>query len=126
MKRLNNFNFVKVMVSIMAIVTVTACSDMLDEPLENTVITEETDYTISDNMISPLLGAYQKFQFNEWETGLLLSVRGDDVNAGGLGDQQPFADTDKFTYDKNYWMYNQLWKNLYGEGWRRKGPLQRA
>lgn len=115
MKRIHNFNFVKVMVCMMAILTVTACSDMLDEPLENTVITEETDYTDTDNMISPLVGAYNKFQFNEWETGLLLSVRGDDVNAGGLGDQRPFSDTDLYIYDKNYWMYNQLWKNLYGD-----------
>lgn len=113
MKIINTF--FKVMFCTSVIITVTSCNDILDEPQENTVITETTDYTNTDNMISPLLGAYAKFQFNEWETGLLLSVRGDDVNAGGLGDQRPFADTDVYTYDKNYWMYNTVWQNLYGD-----------
>lgn len=97
------------------VIMLTSCSYLLDEPQENKVITEETDYTDTDNMIAPLLGAYAKFSFSEWETGLLLSVRGDDVNAGGLGDQRPFADTDVYTYDRNYWMYNSLWQNLYGD-----------
>jgi hypothetical protein len=114
MKRVKNFSK-KVMVSLAVIALATSCNDILNEPQENTVITGQTDYTETSNMILPLLGAYQKFQVNEWESGLLLSVRGDDVNAGGLGDQQPFSDTDKYTYDKNFWMYNQLWKNLYGD-----------
>ncbi len=99
----------------MAIVFATSCSDQLNAPLENTVISNKTDYSKTSNMILPLLGAYSSFQFNEWETGLLLSVRGDDVNAGGLGDQRPFADTDVYTYDKNFWMYNAVWQNLYGD-----------
>jgi hypothetical protein len=115
MKRTNNNIFVRVMICFVIIITAASCSDFLDEPQENTVITGQTDYTDTDNMLSPLLGAYQKFQFNEWETGLLLSVRGDDVNAGGLGDQRPYADTDVYTYDRNYWMYNALWQNLYGD-----------
>jgi len=48
-----------------------------------------------------------------WENFPLISVRGDDVNAGGEGDQQPFWDTDKYIYDKDYWMYNSLWQNYY-------------
>jgi len=32
-----------------------------------------------------------------------------------MGDQRPFWDTDKYIYDRNYWMYNSLWKNLYGD-----------
>jgi len=48
-----------------------------------------------------------------WEQIPLLSVRGDDVNAGGLGDQAAFSDTDRFVYDNNYWMYNSLWSVWY-------------
>jgi hypothetical protein len=107
--------FYKTMICVVSIIMTTSCSNILDEPLENTVITGQTDYTKTDNMISPLLGAYAKFGFNEWETGLLLSVRGDDVNAGGLGDQRPFWDTDMFTYDRNFWMYNSVWKSLYSD-----------
>lgn len=113
MKRIDIIN--KLMISLFVIIMATSCSNILDEPLENTVITGQTDYTKTENMISPLLGAYARFGFNEWETGLLLSVRGDDVNAGGMGDQRPFWDTDMFTYDRNYWMYNSVWKNLYGD-----------
>ncbi len=103
------------MICLVAIIMATSCSNILDEPLENTVITGQTDYTKTENMISPLLGAYARLGSNEWETGLLLSVRGDDVNAGALGDQRPYWDTDLFTYDRNFWMYNQVWKNLYGD-----------
>ncbi|NJW54342.1 RagB/SusD family nutrient uptake outer membrane protein, partial [Salinimicrobium oceani] len=38
-----------------------------------------------------------------------------DVNAGGLGDQQPFADTDLYNYDRDFWMYNSLWNVHYND-----------
>jgi starch-binding outer membrane protein, SusD/RagB family len=92
---------------------VASCTEKLDEPQENTVTTEGTDYTETSNMVLPLLGAYGSFASRGWEDFLLISVRGDDVNAGGLGDQQPYSDTDMFIYNKDYWMYNSLWQNLY-------------
>lgn len=101
-------------------VAATACHDLLDEPAENRSFTEETDYTNADNMILPLIGAYAHIQNNNdqkgsrgWEDIPLISVRGDDVNAGGLGDQQDYAETDKFNYNKDFWMYNSTWQNLY-------------
>ena len=66
-------------------------------------------------MILPLIGIYANFYDTEWENYPLISVRGDDVNAGGLGDQQDFAETDKFNYNKDYWMYNSVWQNYYGD-----------
>ena len=90
-----------------------SCLDLLDEPPENKAFTEETDYTNSDNMILPLLGAYADLFNTQWENFPLISVRGDDVNAGGLGDQQDFANTDLYLYNKDYWMYNSLWQNHY-------------
>ena len=92
-----------------------ACHDLLDEPAENRAFTGETDYTIADNMSLPLLGMYADFYNSEWEVFPLLAVRGDDVNAGGLGDQQDFAETDKYNYNKDYWMYNSVWQNYYGD-----------
>lgn len=108
-------NMVRVMICLMAVITATSCNDILDEPQENTVPTAGTDYTNSDNMILPLLGAYAEFATRGWEDPLLISVRGDDVNAGGLGDQIPYSDTDYFSYNKTYWMYEQVWKNFYGD-----------
>lgn len=93
----------------------TACHDLLNEPAENRTFTEETDYTQSGNMILPLIGAYAKFYDVGWETYPLISVRGDDVNAGGLGDQQDFMETDHFRYNKDYWMYNSLWEGFYSK-----------
>jgi hypothetical protein len=99
--------------TLIALFSTTGCKKYLDEPAENKTITGETDYTISDNMILPLLGTYAEFQNTEWEDFPLIAVRGDDVNAGGLGDQQDFAETDKYTYNKDFWMYNSLWQNYY-------------
>lgn len=89
------------------------CEKYLDEPPENKAFTEETDYSISSNMILPLIGTYAELNNTEWEDMPLISVRGDDVNAGGEGDQQDFAETDKYNYNKDYWMYNSLWQNYY-------------
>ena len=89
------------------------CEKYLDEPPENKAFTEETDYSISSDMILPLIGTYAELNNTEWEDMPLISVRGDDVNAGGEGDQQDFAETDKYNYNKDYWMYNSLWQNYY-------------
>ena len=91
-----------------------SCSDKLDEQ-EGQLNTGDVDYTISEDMILPLIGAYEAFATRGWEEPLLISVRGDDVNAGGLGDQQPFADTDMFNYDNGYWMYNSVWNLHYSD-----------
>lgn len=90
----------------------TSCEDKLHDKPENTSFAGQTDYTKSDNMILPLIGAYAEFQNRGWEDFPIIAVRGDDVNAGGLGDQQDFAETDKYKYNKDFWMYNSVWQNL--------------
>ena len=90
-----------------------ACQDRLDVPAENKEITKGTEYSITSNTVMPLIGLYAETQDFGWENFPLISVRGDDVNAGGLGDQQDFAETDKFNYNKDFWMYNSLWQRLY-------------
>ena len=95
-------------------VGVSSCSEKLDVQ-EGQLNTGDLDYTDASNMDQPLIGAYYEFATRGWEEPLLLGVRGDDVNAGGLGDQQPFADTDMFTYNKDYWMYNSLWNVHYND-----------
>lgn len=98
---------------IMVLLFSVSCNDNLDELAENRSFTGDTDYTISSDMILPLIGAYTEFNGRGWEDFPLISVRGDDVNAGGLGDQQDYGETDKFNYNKDYWMYNSVWQNLY-------------
>ncbi len=91
----------------------TGCKKQLDELAENKTYTGGTDYTKSSDMIKPLLGIYVKLSATEWENYPLIAVRGDDVNAGGLGDQQDFSETDNYRYNKDYWMYNSVWQNHY-------------
>lgn len=90
-----------------------SCTDKLDEPELNNNFAGGTDFTKTEDMILSLIGVYEAFQSRGWEQPLLIAVRGDDVNAGGLGDQQDFAETDLFNYNKDYWMYNSLWENVY-------------
>ncbi len=113
MKRLNYI--LKISFVTLTVLFATACHDLLDEPAENKAFTEDTDYTNSNNMILPLIGAYAEFYSRGWEDFPLIAVRGDDVNAGGLGDQQDYAETDKYNYNKDYWMYNSVWQNLYND-----------
>lgn len=91
-----------------------SCSDKLEER-EGQLDTGDFDYTDASNMDQAVIGAYHEFATRGWEEPLLLGVRGDDVNAGGLGDQQPFADIDLFNYDKDYWMINSLWSVHYND-----------
>ncbi|HET6543347.1 MAG TPA: RagB/SusD family nutrient uptake outer membrane protein [Chryseolinea sp.] len=111
MKSMNNI--IKISVFTLALFMTTSCHDLLDEDPENNNYTGQTDYTNTANMIRPLLGAYAEFQDRGWEDFPVIAVRGDDVNAGGLGDQQDFAEEDKFNYNKDYWMFNSVWQNLY-------------
>ena len=100
------------LLAVVALVFV-GCSDKLDEPQENNNFAGGTDFTKTQDMILSVIGVYDAFQSRGWEQPLLISVRGDDVNAGGLGDQQDFSETDLFNYNKDYWMYNSLWENVY-------------
>ena len=108
--------YLKVAAFVVTLFAASSCHDLLDEAPENTSFAGETDYTATNNMILPLIGAYAEFQSRGWEDFPLISVRGDDVNAGGLGDQQEFFETDQFNYsNKEYWMYNSVWQNLYSD-----------
>jgi hypothetical protein len=91
-----------------------ACSDKLEEN-DGQLAADDLDFTNMGDMILPLYGAYSATYSRGWEDPLLLGVRGDDVNAGGLGDQPLFADTDIYKYDSGFWMYNQVWNNFYSD-----------
>lgn len=58
-----------------------------------------------------IIGSYAEFNDLQWETFPLIAVRGDDVNPAG--DQVPLTETDAYKYDRNFWIYNSVWLNLY-------------
>ncbi|MCM8569012.1 RagB/SusD family nutrient uptake outer membrane protein [Gramella jeungdoensis] len=113
MKKIKNLLF-QCAFALFMVAMLSSCHDKL-ETREGQLNTADIDYTATEDMISPLIGAYNEFATRGWEEPLLLGVRGDDVNAGGLGDQQPFAATDKYEYTKDYWMYNSLWNIHYAD-----------
>ncbi|QTY26307.1 RagB/SusD family nutrient uptake outer membrane protein [Flavobacterium sp. CS20] len=94
--------------------TLTSCDDKLEQN-EGQLAADDLDFTQSEDMILPLIGAYSVTYSRGWEDPLLIGVRGDDVNAGGLGDQPLFTETDLYNYDRGFWMYNQVWENFYGD-----------
>lgn len=111
-----NMKNMKLVVKPLVILLVTvfcfyACDDKINSQ-EGQLNANDLDYTITSDMILPLVGAYAQVYSRGWEDPMLIGVRGDDVNAGGLGDQQDFAATDLYTYNKDYWMYNSLWNNF--------------
>lgn len=105
--------FIRLSVLVFALV-ISSCTDKLDVQ-EGQLNTGDIDYTDASGMIEPLIGAYYEVGTRGWEEPILLGVRGDDVNAGGLGDQQPLTDTDFYNYDQDYWMYNSLWNVHYND-----------
>lgn len=111
MKSINKI--IKITLASTIMMVCVSCHDLLDERLEKEIISGGIDYTKTEDMILQLNGIYAEFQSRGWEDFPLISVRGDDVNAGGLGDQQDFAEEDKFNYNKDYWMFNSVWQNLY-------------
>ena len=107
-------HYIKVTILMVSLLVATACHDLLQEEAENRSFNDEIDYTSESDMILPLLGVYAEFYARGWEDYPLISVRGDDVNAGGKDDQQDFTETDLFNYsNKSFWMYRQVWENLY-------------
>lgn len=101
-----------------------SCHDLLDELPENRTYVEEIDYTNESNMYASLVGVYAEMASRGWEDIPAISVRGDDVNHGGEGDQQGFADIDYYVYDEGFWMINSVWKNFYGDIFKFNGAIE--
>lgn len=64
MRRYNTY--IKIAVSASVLLFSASCDDLLNEDPENKKFTEETDYTITGNMIQPLIGAYAEFYARGW------------------------------------------------------------
>jgi hypothetical protein len=102
-----------VLIGGLLLTSTSGCEDNLDEPFENESFTEDVDYSRAQDMILPLMGAYQGFYTRGWEEHLTLGLRGDDVNAAG--DQAPMTDQDNFNYSPGHWNANALWQGHYGD-----------
>lgn len=95
------------------LISVVGCTEKLNEPFEDESFTSDVDYTISQNMILPLRGAYYGLYTRGWEEPVTLGIRGDDVNAAG--DQAPMQEQDNFQYLPSHWNMNAVWQNHYND-----------
>lgn len=89
------------------------CSTELDQPELNNNFAGGTDFTKTDDMIFSLIGVYQSVASRGWEQPLVVSTRGDDVNAAG--DQQGLKNQDRYVYDNSFFGSRTLWETYYGD-----------
>ncbi len=105
--------FAPLLLSGLLMISSIGCTDKLDEPFEDESFTSDVDYTIGEDMILPLLGAYYGLYTRSWEEPLTLGIRGDDVNAAG--DQVPMHEQDEFKYLASHWNPNSVWQLHYND-----------
>ncbi|WP_445731333.1 RagB/SusD family nutrient uptake outer membrane protein [Mariniflexile sp.] len=91
----------------------TGCSNELGQPELNNNFAGGTDFSKTDNMIFSLIGVYQAVGNRGWEQPLVVSTRGDDVNAAG--DQQGLKNQDRYVYDNSFFGSRTLWETYYGD-----------
>ncbi len=89
------------------------CSDQLEQPELNNDFAGGTDFSRTDDMIFALTGVYQAVTDRGWEQPLVVSTRGDDVNAAG--DQQGLINQDRYVYDNSFFGSRTLWETYYGD-----------
>ncbi len=94
-------------------IMLTGCTEQLDQPLLNNNFAGGTDYSKTEDMILSLVGVYQSVANRGWEQPLVVSTRGDDVNAAG--DQQGLKNMDRYVYDNSFFGSRTLWETYYGD-----------
>jgi hypothetical protein len=105
-------NKVPMLIFLLGIMLV-GCSKELDQPELNNSFTGGTDFSKTDDMIFSLIGIYQTVTDRGWEQPLVVSTRGDDVNAAG--DQQGLKNQDRYVYDNSFFGSRTLWETYYGD-----------
>lgn len=103
--------FIRILISGLIMVSLFGCTEKLDAPFEDETFTSDVDYTIGEDVILPLLGAYEMFYDETWDGTITYSLRGDDVNAAG--DQVPMQEQDQYLYMASHWNLNGFWGYQY-------------
>ncbi len=93
-------------------ILISGCSSELNQPELNNNFAGGTDFSKTDDMIFSLIGLYGEVSYRNWERPLVISTRGDDVNAAG--DQQGLKNQDRYVYDNSFFGSRTLWEGYYG------------
>lgn len=108
-RKINKFPLLLTMLMVMLI----SCTEELDQPELNNNFAGGTDFSNTDDMVFSLIGVYQTVSNRGWEQPLVVSTRGDDVNAAG--DQQGLKNQDRYVYDNSFFGSRTLWETYYGD-----------
>ena len=106
------YYFINLTVIITVMMVFSACQKKLDTPPENKVFGTDINYADND-MLYPVIGVYQQLYSTgaTWDGCALIGDRGDDVTP--KGDQVPLIQSDLYSYDNTFWIYNAVWQEMY-------------
>ncbi|RKN79332.1 RagB/SusD family nutrient uptake outer membrane protein [Ulvibacterium marinum] len=96
---------------VLAGILLTGCSEQLDQPQLNKDFSGGADFSRTEDMIFSLIGIYREVNSRGWEQPLVVSTRGDDVNAAG--DQQGLINQDRYIYDNSFFGSRTFWETYY-------------
>ena len=101
---------------VIALGSTTACSDFIDIDPENKVPEESVDFTKTENMYQPVVGAYAQLRSSgmHWANKLLMFTRDGDVWSGRTDDQGTAVDFGRYyNYTNSFWALNNVWITFY-------------
>lgn len=101
----------------MLAMVMTGCS-FLEIDTENMIATSAIDYTRTQDMYQPVIGAYSKLRWPgmHWVDNLLWTGRDDDMTSGRDNDQQDllrYGYRGGYQNPNSYWGLNNAWINAY-------------
>ena len=101
---------------LMAVATLGSCTNYIEIPPENTQPDKSVDYSKTEDMYKPVIGAYARLRTMgmHWANKLLLFTRDGDVWSGRTDDQGAAVDFGrKFQYNNGFWALNNFWLTHY-------------
>ncbi|GJM61454.1 RagB/SusD family nutrient uptake outer membrane protein [Persicobacter diffluens] len=104
---------------LLAVVSLSSCSNWLDINPEGVVPSDDIDFTDPSQMYGPVSGVYAeaRTRMTQWEIWPILNVRGDEVTKGGgsAAEQMDYSNIENFNYAaaKNFWAMNAAWEAFF-------------
>ena len=102
-----------ILVSVMGVMMLAACSDFLDIRPEGTVTSTGMDYTKAENIFKPVSAAYANLRSNSVHAFAYIGafeITSDNADKGSTPEDNPtMKQLDDFAYDASNTLINELW-----------------
>lgn len=107
----------KILLSMLSVIMLTACSDFLDIRPEDTVTSAGMDYTKSENIFKPVSAAYASLRSGSVHAFSYIGafeITSDNADKGSsAGDNPTMNEFDIFTYQSNNTLVSDLWTGYF-------------